>query len=93
MIDQETERAIVETLHSYIADRDAMSAAANNAGGGVFTPGSGKGLSAIIRFTEMNKLHANTLMRELPNLNLAEMQAVTELLNVALNEMRLRLVK
>ena len=92
MIDPLTERVMFDAIHSYIADRDAMSAAAN-AGGSVFSPGNGKGLSAIVKFTEMNKTHANTLMRVFPNMNLAQLQAFSELLNVALNEKRLREVK
>jgi hypothetical protein len=86
VIDSTTARDILASLRAYTADRDAMSRAAQNQS--AFSLNSA-GIAAASKFSEMSKIHANTLMREFPTMNLDDLQALSELIGVALGNARM----
>lgn len=77
----EVDRAITETLSSYVSQRD-------NFRTNVFTGGKGK-LGQAIAFNEMINASAMSLFNNLPPMNLAEMEAFAELANSRLNYIRM----
>lgn len=81
MGDRETDRAISETLSAYINQRDNFKKTVFNAGHGT--------LGQMVTFNDMVNRYHQRLFAALPVMNLAEIEAFSELCHSRLNYMRM----
>lgn len=80
------EQHFLDNLRAYVADRDHFAKAAQT--GSAFSSGT-TGIKAIGRFNDMINQHAQTMLTDLPAMNLHELTALDELVSSALAQYRM----